>query len=147
MTKKITALVLTLILALSLFGTAMADTTEKEATTAATDLLMAMDIVKGMPDGSLELERNVTRAEAAALMTRAKLGDEGIAALSVSDAPFLDVSAGNWAAKEIDYCAKNKIIAGDGLGNYFPNNNVTLSQLMAISLRTLGYGDFVGKDW
>lgn len=68
MTKRITALVLAIIMALSLCGFASATETVGEQESAAKTLLAKLGIMVGYPDGSFGEGDKLTRAQAAKVM-------------------------------------------------------------------------------
>lgn len=89
------------------------------------------DIIKGYEDGSLHEERNVTRAEALVMLSRA-FGDlptpEGHnkrVALTAKD--FSDVPL--WARKELADVFDSGIVAGTAKGTFSPDEFVTREQM------------------
>lgn len=89
------------------------------------------DIMKGYEDGLLHEERNVTRAEALVMLSRA-FGDlpepEGHnkrVALTAGD--FNDVP--KWAQEELSEVFDSGIVAGTSKGTFSPNNYVTPQQM------------------
>ncbi len=118
--------------------------------TDAIEVLSGLLIIDGYPDGTFGPEKNVTRAEAAAMITRMMLGREAADKLPVGEVKFSDVAADSWAAKYIAFCANKGIIVGMGNGTFCPNDNITGTQLAAMLLRALGYdamGEYQGKGW
>ncbi len=116
----------------------------------AVEVLTGLGVVEGYPDGSYNPTANVTRAEAAAMITRMMLGREKADKLPVGDVKFSDVPETNWAAKYIAFCANRGIIVGMGDGTFHPSENVTGTQMATMLLRALGYGvmgEYEGKGW
>ena len=116
----------------------------------AVEVLTGLNVIEGYPDGSFEPTANVTRAEAAAMITRMMLGREKADKLPIGDVKFNDVPETNWAAKYIAFCANKGIIVGVGNGNFEPSRNVTGTELACMLLRALGYGtmgEYEGKGW
>lgn len=147
--KRFFTLVLSVVMLLSLCSFTYALGTEDLS--AATNLLSAVRILAGYEDGSLKLERNISRAEMAKLLAVARLGTEGADKLLVSSKPaFSDVNHSYWAAKYIQYCANEGIIKGRGNVAFDPDANVSFEEAAAMLLRTLGYdknNELVGSNW
>lgn len=72
---------------------------------------------------SLELDKNVTRAEFAAMIFRA---------LELNSSAYIggfdDVAAGDWYAGYIQSLADKGLVNGDG-SNFYPNNNITREEM------------------
>lgn len=150
MTKKIVALVLMLAIAISLCGIVSAEETYSEPKTMARQLLEKTGIMMGYPDGSFGEGDTLTRAQAAKIVAYADLGEEKAETLTVLKDPFDDVTLTHWAAKYISYCVEKGIVQGVGNNKFDPEGIVNYMQLMAMTLRMLGYGDytsFVGEGW
>ncbi len=116
----------------------------------AVEVLTGLGVIEGYPDGAFNPTANVTRAEAAAMITRMMLGREDADKLPVGDVKFTDVPETNWAAKYIAFCANKGIIVGMGDGTFRPAENVTGTQMATMLLRALGYGvigEYEGKGW
>ncbi|TFB14218.1 S-layer homology domain-containing protein [Filobacillus milosensis] len=91
-------------------------------------------IVKGVSDDEYAPEREVTRAEFVAMLTRT-LG------LTMNDqarlAKFSDVNSSDWYHDGI-YAAKDvRLISGYGDGNYRPNDTINREEVMVIAVRAL----------
>jgi len=85
-------------------------------------------ITTGYPDGTYRPENNVTRAEMAAFLIRAKIGDDFI----YEEMPhFPDVSSDHWAFKYIQKLWESGITTGYPDGTYRPENNVTRAEMAA----------------
>jgi len=89
------------------------------------------DIIKGYEDGQLHEERNVTRAEALVMLSRAfgvlpePVGHNKRVALTATD--FTDIP--DWAKKELAPVFDSGIVAGTADGVFSPDNNVTKKQM------------------
>ena len=154
--KKSLCLVLALVMVLGLcmIGTnaTYAEYTDKKEInyTDAVEVLTGLGVIEGYPDGEFKPVDNVTRAEAAAMITRMMLGRDKADKLPIGDVKFNDVPETNWAAKYISFCANKGIIVGVGNGNFEPSRNVTGTELAVMLLRALGYGtmgEYEGKGW
>ena len=147
-------LVLAMVFALAVPGFA-ADTTKsassykdysKVTNKEAVDVLTAIGVLHGNTDGTFGPEGNFTRAEAAVLLTYMLLGDKIADALPNTTCKFSDVPA--WAAKYVQYCADEKIIAGYGDGKFGANDPLTAAQwaLMLLKAVKAEGSDKVGGD-
>ncbi len=151
--KKSLSLVLALVMVLGLFvvGTNAAYADKETITYAdAVEVLTGLGVIEGYPDGEFKPIASVTRAEAAAMITRMMLGREAADKLPIGDVKFSDVPETNWAAKYIAFCANRGIIVGMGDGTFHPSENVTGTQMATMLLRALGYGvmgEYEGKGW
>jgi spore germination protein YaaH len=81
-------------------------------------------------------EGPLTRAQAAVILVRAMGLDQSQPA---SSAPFADVPANNWAAKEIAIAKERGYVDGVGDGMFSPNVTVTRDQISKMLARILGY--------
>lgn len=133
MTKKILAILLTLMLILT-FNVAAIDSDSRF------DLLKELDIMVGYADGSLGLDNLVTRAEFVKMAVAAsKYRDSVSSGLSVS--PFSDVMYSSWYAPYVYLGASNKLLLGYKDGCFRPDNAVTYEEALTVALRLLGYED------
>ena len=89
------------------------------------------DIIKGYEDGLLHEERNVTRAEALVMLSRAfgnlplPVGHNKRVSLKAGD--FRDIP--QWAHGELKSVFDSGIVAGTAKGIFSPNDNVTETQM------------------
>jgi len=116
------------------------------------DLVYALGIIKGYPDGSFGPEKTITRAEAAKMIYVIKTGkDVGSDNYKNAANPFSDVASTHWAKGYINYCYLNGIIAGVGGGKFNPEGQVTGAQLAKMLLTVIGYdatkAGLVGDQW
>lgn len=140
-------LVLAMVFALAVPGFA-ADTTKKASdfkdyskvtNKEAVDVLTAIGVINGNADGTFAPEGNFTRAEAATLITYLTLGKTVADALPTGATQFTDVPATHWAAKYVQYCAQEGIVAGVGNGKFDPDAKLTSTQWALMLLGALGY--------
>jgi len=93
-------------------------------------------IVTGTTDGNYQPDRNVTRAEAAAMIGRAiQLNGQQV------ETSFKDVGKSNFASGYIQEAAKKNIINGYKDGTFKPNDNVTRGEMALLISRAFGYGN------
>ena len=138
-----TFLILTLFL-MSLTGTAFAAGISAEQQSAAAYLREA-GIMVGDTNGDMMLEKGLTRAQMAALLTRIVANPDHVQAESgyySNQCKFTDVP--DWAKVYVGYCAANHLVAGYGNGLYGSNDPVTPAAACTVMLRCLGD---VGVEW
>lgn len=108
------------------------------------DTLNKMKILNGYEDGSLGLEKNITRAEFCALIMN-------MLDIKVDETLFNrfdDVKAGAWYYNAINKIAKMGYINGYKEDNTFrPANNITYAESCAIMVNILGYNEDLVGEW
>ena len=150
--KKLLALVLALVMSMSLvtISNAAFKDADKIDHTEAVEVMNALGVINGMPDGSFNPSGNVTRAEMAKMITIIMLGDIDAAAFKGTATDLTDIN-GHWAEGYIKYCYSQGVIAGRGDGTFAPNANVTAVEAAKMLLVAIGYNatvqGYVGSDW
>ena len=150
--KKLLALVLALVMTMSLvtISNAAFSDADKIDHTEAVEVMNALGVINGMPDGSFNPAGNVTRAEMAKMITIIMLGDIDAAAFKGTTTDLTDIN-GHWAEGYIKYCYSQGVIAGRGDGTFAPNANVTAVEAAKMLLVAIGYNatvqGYVGSDW
>jgi YVTN family beta-propeller protein len=91
-------------------------------------------LTSGYPDGTYRPQNQVTRAEMAVFLLKAKYGSS-YTPPPVSGGSFTDV-AGHWAEAWIEQLAEEGITSGYPDGTYRPNNNVTRAEMAVFLVRT-----------
>ncbi len=108
------------------------------------EFLVKVNVVQGYPDGGYHPSELVDRAQMAAYIARADVapaGDEGLEGYNPPDTPtFLDVPAGSWAYKYIEYCAGKDVVRGYADDKYHPEHVVTRDQMAVFIARAFGLG-------
>ena len=142
MMKKIIALALALSMALSMVAFAgYTDAVQvNEDLTGDVELVGALGIMTGNPDGSFNPTGTLTRGEAAVIIYRLSAGKSDIDP-SWGDASlntFTDM-ADHWSAKYVNYCAALGLIAGYPDGTYRPEAPVTAVEMAKMLLNAAGY--------
>jgi len=89
-------------------------------------------VFSGMPDGTFQPNRAITRAEFAVAMAR----HFGIRPAGGANM-FTDIS-GHWAAREINALARAGMISGRSAGIFAPNESITRAEAAALVTRMLG---------
>ena len=150
--KKLLALVLALVMSMSLVTISNADfkDADKIDYTEAVDVMNAAGVLIGDENGNFNPKENLTRAQAAKIISYLLLGNKTAEGL-VGSGKFTDVAKTNWAAGFVDYCAAVGVVNGVGNGKFDPNGSLTTLQFAKMLLVALGYDakieGFVGTDW
>jgi len=143
--RKIISFVLVLALVLGSFSMAFAATPATglsdiagNANEDAIQVNVDLEIITGYPDGTFGPEKTVTRAEFAAMITRAlAIPESALAGYSATS--FKDMTGYAWATGYIGFCASKGIMLGDGMGNAMPSKTITVNEAMTMVLRAIGY--------
>ena len=150
--KKLLALVLALVMSMSLVTISNADfkDADKIDYTEAVDVMNAAGVLIGDENGNFNPKENLTRAQAAKIISYLLLGNKTAEGLAGSG-KFTDVAKTSWAAGFVDYCAAVGVVNGMGNGKFDPNGSLTTLQFAKMLLVALGYDakieGFVGTDW
>ena len=150
--KKLLALVLALVMSMSLvtISNAAFSDADKIDHTEAVEVMNALGVINGMPDGSFAPAGNVTRAEMAKMISIISLGNIDPDAFKGTATDLTDIN-GHWAEGFIKYCYSQGVIAGRGDGTFAPNANVTAVEAAKMLLVAIGYNatvqGYVGGDW
>ncbi|KPV60085.1 S-layer protein [Paenibacillus sp. A3] len=91
-------------------------------------------VVDGVTDTTFQPERNITRAEFAALVVRA-LGLD----TNNGSSTFKDVAASDWYASVVAAAANAKLVDGYEDGSFRPNATINREELAAMVVRALNY--------
>lgn len=156
--KKTLCLVLAVVLVVGvLILPAAADsaTAPKEDAKAkeAFDTLKLYGVVNGLDDkGTPGLDKQLTRAEVAAIVYRIMTGDELGTKLDTfaSKADVYTDKIPNWAKGYVGYVTDAGIFGGYEDGSFRANNSVTGDELLKVMLVCIGYGkegEFIGERW
>ena len=150
--KKLLALVLALVMTMSLvtISNAAFSDADKIDHTEAVEVMSALGVINGMPDGSFNPAGNVTRAEMAKMITIIMLDNIDADAFKGTVTDLKDIN-GHWAEGYIKYCYSQGVIAGRGDGTFAPNANVTAVEAAKMLLVAIGYNatvqGYVGSQW
>jgi len=139
------SLVVLLTIAMLLFAFAGIATAAEQDDAA--QRLQDFNIIEGYEDGSLGLDREITRAEFAKIAVMAKGMEEAAELLVDSSTPFSDVKTGVWYTGWINVAYSQNIIQGDPAGTFRPNDNISNAEAVAMILRVLGYGENLPGVW
>jgi len=144
--KKVLSLVLVLALVLGSFSMAFAAETKTtnmsdvagNANEGAIVVANDLGIVTGYNDGTFKPANAVTRAEFAAMMTRALAIPES-ALKGFKTSSFKDVASDHWAVAYLGYCNSKGIMTGYEDGTARPNQTITVNEAITMICRALGY--------
>ena len=150
--KKLLALVLALVMTMSLvtISNAAFKDADKIDNDEAVEVMNAIGVLVGDEKGNFNAKENLTREQAAKIISYLLLGNKTAEAL-VGAAKFTDVAATRWSAGFVDYCASTGVVAGNGDGTFAPAGQLTGFQFAKMLLVALGYDakieGFTGTDW
>ena len=150
--KKLLALVLALVMSMSLvtISNAAFKDADKIDYDEAVEVMNAVGVLVGDEKGNFNAKDNLTREQAAKIISYLLLGNKTAEAL-VGAAKFTDVAATRWSAGFVDYCASTGVVAGNGDGTFAPAGQLTGFQFAKMLLVALGYDakieGFTGTDW
>jgi len=97
-----------------------------------TTLIYQQTFLNGYPDGTFRPDRNISRAEVAAALTRAL----GLGSSTIAPA-YPDVPATHWAASAIQIMKEEGIMIGDTSGKFRPDAPITRAEVATALLRLL----------
>lgn len=96
-----------------------------------------IEYMQGRSDGSLALDDNITRAEAAQMISRI-IADTSKTQNGIT---FSDVSVDSWYYDAVSSLCAKGIMAGYEDGSFKPNQNITRAELAAILSKFIYNGD------
>ena len=103
------------------------------------ETIQAVGIMKGDSNGNLNLDKYVTRAEFATMMTRASKYKDNVAANINGFSMFKDVRSNHWASGFIQIAVQEGWFAGYTDGTFRPDNNIKIEEACTALLNLLGY--------
>lgn len=89
-------------------------------------------LAKGYPDGTFKPSKNVSRAEAAVIISRFA----GASLETVAVSPYTDVPIDNWAVKDINFAKKNGMLDYIIGTEFDPNRNITRGEIAYMLSKT-----------
>ena len=153
--KKFLSLVLALVMTMSLvtISAGAKDFTDDSKINyeEAVDVMSALKVIDGYPDGSFAPQGSLTRGAAAKIICNLILGPTTASALSADTAPYKDVPVNHTFAGYIAYCQEQGIISGYADGSFRPGATLTNYAFLKMLLGALGYNaeieGYVGDNW
>lgn len=112
----------------------------------AGNYLKEIGIFKGYEDGTLGLNRNITRAEFAALTVRL-IGMEELHEGNKGKTAFKDVPADFWGSGYINIAVGQGLFKGYEDQTFRPQGNITYAEVITVLVRLLGYEKEVAGTW
>ena len=148
--KKVLALVLAFACAFTMFaGAAFTDEADIKATDAV-NMLTALGVIEGDPDGSFRPDATVTRAEMAKMIFVVRNNSIDDSAYANNSSKMTDINS-HWAKGYIKFCESQGIIAGYGDNTFKPDATVTGVEAAKMLLVLAGYdadkAGLVGHNW
>lgn len=120
-----------------LLGLAVVPASAAEADALQT--VQALGIIVGDETGNMALERSVTRAEFAKMLTAASSYKDTISETGSGYSLFRDVKSDCWASEYIKTALDAGWMVGYTDGTFRPDNAITLEESCTAALRLLGY--------
>ena len=110
-----------------------------EALAKAIDVLKKGGFIKGFKEGAEEFgeDKNITRAQFAAMVVRALGAEESAKALQSVTSQFTDVSYSHWANGYIAVAKTSGIINGYPNGSFMPSKQISYNEMAAMLVRML----------
>lgn len=136
MLKKI----ISILICLSLIMSSAISSFASYTTTEAINVLKAMDVLEGDPDGNMRENDFVKRSEFAKLAVLLSAYKTEVS-LNSNISVFTDCTSGHWASPYARVAAAHGIIEGYPDGRFGPDDYITYAQSVTIALRLLGYND------
>lgn len=112
---------------------------------AAGAILREQGIYQGDGSGNLMLDKGLTRAELAAILTR--IHGEGAVDPNLYTWACYFTDVPEWAKPYVGYCTANLLVKGYGDQRYGAGDPVTPAAACTVVLRLYGYADGEGSAW
>lgn len=124
------------------------DVSQTHAAYKQIDKMVKKGILYGYPDGNFYPEKNITRAEMAAIIYR--VTNSGNIIDDNQENIFVDVDDEHWAKVYINAAYNNEIIVGDGNGRFRPEDNIKYEEAVKMIICALGQEEkveHIRDDW
>ena len=117
---------------------AFADFTDMPAGDMGTALQNAVDngLITGYDDGTIRADEKITRAQMAAIITRA------FGAKYNDNKSFPDVASDAWYADSVSKASYMGVFSGDSDGNFNPENNITFQETYTVLARAFCFDSY-----
>lgn len=141
--KKLLAFLLVLCIGISLLPTVIASdsSADGESLDMAAMVMLKLGIMQMDHDTVFAGDKIVTRADAAIALA-AMMNYAAGTRLDATVQIFEDVKVWDSSAGAVECLYNRNVIKGNGRGNFYPENDVTLSDLYRMMLRCAGYGEY-----
>ena len=109
-------------------------------------------IITGDVDGNFYPDSSLTRAQFCSIIVRAMKAPvatvEGTPTQAAKTSGFPDMEGYSWAEGYIAYAIEKGVVTGYPDGTFKPGSNVSMSELITMTLRAAGYSDAqIGGVW
>ncbi len=136
-------IVLTMVMPFLVAGTyAFTDVDDSHKYGKSISSLVSLGLLAGYEDGSFKPDNTITRAEFAAVITRAMGMEKYVSNIDISDI-FTDMKnpdgTAHWGSGYVKFAYDKEIIKGMGDNTFAPNSPVTYEQALKMVVCTLGY--------
>ena len=126
--------------------------TDKVSYTEAVDVLSAIGILNGYPDGTFRPTNTIARAEMAKMVAVLSNAGDDIADLYAGACKFADMTGDAvWAKSYVAYCNQMGIVAGRNATTFDPYGKVTGIETAKMLLCLIGFDakaqGYVGTNW
>ena len=126
--------------------------TDKVSYTEAVDVLSAIGILNGYPDGTFRPTNTIARAEMAKMVAVLSNAGDDISDLYTSACKFADMTGDAvWAKSYVAYCNEMGIVAGRNATTFDPYGKVTGIETAKMLLCLIGFDakaqGYVGSNW
>ena len=123
---------------------------DKVSYAEAVDVLSAIGILDGYPDGTFRPTNTIKRSEMAKMIAVLSNAGDDVSDLYASACTFADAK-NDWAASYIAYCAQTGIVSGRNATTFDPNGKVTGIETAKMLLCLIGFDavaqGYVGVNW
>jgi hypothetical protein len=118
----------------------------------AVSALVEKNIITGDVDGNFYPDSNLTRAQFCTIIVKAmRTSGASVDDSDIQDgktATFPDLAGYGWAEGYISYAVEKGVVKGYPDGSFKPGNNVSMFELITMTLRAAGYPDnLLPGDW
>ena len=117
----------------------------------AVDVISAIRVVEGYPDGSFHPQSTLTRRAATKIIARLLLTPERAERLYKRNSSFRDVQFNNEFVSYIVYCYEEGLISGYSDGTFRPEDSLTANAFLKMLLCAVGYQQsaqgYTGDRW
>ena len=111
------------------------------------DVLSALSIMEGDPNGNMRYTDKVSRAECAKIVV-ASSAYRNMVETDKKSSPFVDVTYQHWASPYVATGIKYGLFKGYMDATFRPSNTVLYEEALVMFLKALGYTDEdMGNDW
>lgn len=109
--------------------------------------LKQLGIIEGYPEGSLDLDKSISRAEFAKIAVSMAGMESKADEVMNMDSSFNDVKTEDWFNGFVQVAAAEAYMNGYPSGYFKPNEKIKQEEAVTVLLRILGYNDNLEPDW